>query len=63
LFEMLKEISGSTLEAIHREDRPGDVRDSLADISKAKTILGYQPDVFTKEGLKIAFSWFKERFA
>ncbi len=63
LFDMLKEISGSSLEASHREERPGDIRDSLADISKARRILGYEPEVLTKEGLKITFDWFKKRYA
>lgn len=47
-FAHLKETK-----AIHREFRSGDVRHSLADISKAKTRLGYGPTVYAKEGLKL----------
>lgn len=59
LFAMLCEIAGSNLKPIHRDERPGDIRNSLADISKSREILGYIPEVETKEGLKKAFSWFK----
>jgi UDP-N-acetylglucosamine/UDP-N-acetylgalactosamine 4-epimerase len=62
LFEMLKEISGSELKPIHREERAGDVRRSLADISKAKNDLGYEPEVYAKDGLKITFDWFKKTY-
>jgi UDP-N-acetylglucosamine 4-epimerase len=62
LFQMLKDISGSTLQPIHRAERPGDVRDSLANISKAERLLGYKPDVFVKDGLKVTFDWFKSNY-
>ena len=39
------------LKPIYREGRQGDIRDSLADISKAKTLLGYAPKYSVKEGL------------
>lgn len=38
--------------------RPGDIRDSLADISRAKNLLGYQPNVFVKEGLAKTVKWY-----
>ncbi len=59
LYELLREIAGSSLAAEHREERAGDVRDSLADISKAMSKLGYQPTVKSREGLKLTFEWFK----
>jgi len=63
LFQNLKTISNSTIEAIYRENRPGDVRDSLADISKAQHLLNYQPTVKFADGLKTTFNWFKKEFA
>lgn len=42
--------------------RPGDVRDSLADISKAKRLIDYEPLVSDDEGLKITVDWFKQQF-
>jgi len=43
---------------IHREFRIGDVRHSLADISKAQNLLGYSPDYRIEQGLDIAMDWY-----
>ena len=43
---------------IHRDFRSGDVRHSLADISKAKGLLGYAPQYRVGEGLKEAMAWY-----
>ena len=59
LYEILRNIAGSTIAATHREDRAGDVKNSLADISKAITKLNFQPTVKCEAGLKITFEWFK----
>jgi len=40
--------------------RPGDVRDSLADISRARDLLGYDPKVAFRDGLKMTFEWFRQ---
>lgn len=61
LFNILKAISGSNSEAIHRGERVGDVRDSLADISKAQQVLGYKPAGQVDEGLKRTVEWFREK--
>jgi UDP-N-acetylglucosamine/UDP-N-acetylgalactosamine 4-epimerase len=61
LFEMIKEVAGSDLAPRYGEERKGDVKHSLADISKARTLLGYEPGVSIKEGLKIAFEWYRGR--
>lgn len=42
----------------HGEDRPGDVKHSLADISKAKELIGYSPLYSFKEGIKITTQWY-----
>lgn len=62
LFYNLKEISNSNIEPTYREERAGDVRDSLADISKAQKLLEYNPTVKFKEGLSYTFQWFKKEF-
>ena len=59
---MLAEISGKDAQPIHRADRAGDIRNSLADISLARTYLGYEPQVKLKEGLAITFDWFSKTF-
>jgi UDP-N-acetylglucosamine 4-epimerase len=43
---------------VYRDFRAGDVRHSLADISKATTLLGYQPTHRIGEGLKVAMEWY-----
>ena len=43
---------------VYRNFRSGDVRHSLADISKAETLLGYQPTRRIDEGLKVAMVWY-----
>ena len=59
LYELLRKIAGSNVLATHREDRAGDVKNSLADISKAIHKLNFKPTIQCKEGLKITFDWFK----
>lgn len=59
LYQMLQDISGVQLEPHYRENRIGDVRDSLADISKAQSFIDYTPQVRIFEGLKRTFDWFK----
>jgi UDP-N-acetylglucosamine 4-epimerase len=63
LFELIAACAGSRLTPLHREDRPGDIRDSLADISLASQFLGYQPRVKLAEGIRFTFDWFKKTFA
>jgi UDP-N-acetylglucosamine 4-epimerase len=58
LWSTLRQAAQSELDAIHGPDRQGDVRDSLADISKAKKLLGYQPQFTVREGLKVTWDWF-----
>jgi len=60
LFEELKQVAGSYLQPNFGPDRVGDVKHSLADISKAKNYLGYEPEVTVREGLRIAYEWYME---
>ena len=43
---------------VYRDFRGGDVRHSLADITKAKTLLAYQPKHHVEDGLKLAMAWY-----
>ena len=60
LFDRLKEISGKNIKPIHGPERNGDIKHSLADISKAKRLLGYDPATSPAEGLKKTFDWYKK---
>lgn len=59
LYDSIKEHLGSELDAIHGPERPGDIRDSLADISTAKQLIGYDPKIDVHTGLKHTVEWFK----
>lgn len=58
LWSHLKKIAGIDIEAIYGPDRVGDVRDSLADISKAKSLLEYHPEFNVKQGLEVTWEAF-----
>ena len=62
LFFYLKDLAHSDLEPIYGPERAGDVKHSLADISKAKELLGYEPAVKVREGLRKVFGWYAEQF-
>jgi UDP-N-acetylglucosamine 4-epimerase len=59
LVQDLKKITGVSVEPIHAPERSGDVKHSLADISKAKTLLGYNPAISVEEGLRQTCEWYK----
>lgn len=60
LFAEIKNLAGASAMAMYQEDRKGDIKDSLADITEARTYLGYNPYIKIKEGLKITYDWFKK---
>jgi UDP-N-acetylglucosamine/UDP-N-acetyl-alpha-D-glucosaminouronate 4-epimerase len=61
LFQYLKKISGSDVEPRYATERPGDVKHSLADISKARELLGYNPSISVEEGLRTTYEWYKSK--
>ena len=52
LWQGIRESVGFDVDAIYAEARPGDVRDSVADIGLARELLGYEPSVDLGEGLR-----------
>lgn len=58
LWKDLQDISNKELNANYGLARQGDVRDSLADISKGRKLLGYDPQFSVKDGLKITWEKF-----
>lgn len=58
LWRNIKKLSSSTSKIVYGPSRQGDVRDSLANISKGKELIGYNPLYKFKDGLKITFDWF-----
>jgi UDP-glucose 4-epimerase len=59
LLKSLNELMGGMIEPIFAPARTGDVRDSLADISLARRILGYEPTVDLRTGLKPTIEYYR----
>ena len=57
LLQTMNRIVGTSIEATYKEPREGDVRDSQADISKARRLLGYTPLVDLEAGLRRTLDW------
>ncbi len=59
LFEVMRRLIGAQVQPQYAPSRAGDVRDSQADISRAREILGYEPIVPFEEGLRITVDWYR----
>ena len=59
ILEIVYGLAGRRIAPRFEPSRPGDVRDSLADISRAKDLLGYAPKVGFAEGLSRTFAFFR----
>jgi len=60
IYYGLTSALGKDIEPIFGPDRAGDIKHSNADISKAKKLLGYDPDYSFADGIKLAIEWYKE---
>lgn len=61
LVDELNTIIGTNIAPVYAERRLGDIRHSLADISKAKKMFDYEPTVGFSEGLRRTVMWYRER--
>lgn len=59
LVDRLNRILGTALTPVYLEPRAGDVRDSMADVSKARRLFGYEPGVTFEEGLERTVRYFE----
>ncbi len=62
LYQVCREYLESDFTPTHREPRPGDIRNSLADISLAKKLLDYQPTIKFEDGIKETINYFKKLY-
>jgi nucleoside-diphosphate-sugar epimerase len=60
-FEILKKIIGFKGDLKYGPERAGDVKHSLADLSSARKLLGYEPQVMFEEGLNRTIAWYREQ--
>lgn len=59
LVAQLNALLGNDIAPVHAAERPGDIRHSQADISKARKLLGYEPLVDFAEGLRRTVDWYR----
>jgi UDP-glucose 4-epimerase len=58
LIEVMRTVTGRDLEVVHRDFRPGEVRDTWCQIDKAREGFGFTPDTSLEEGLRATWAWF-----
>jgi nucleoside-diphosphate-sugar epimerase len=58
-FKLLQKLTGYSGQPTHSAERGGDIKHSLADISKAEAGLGYKPKVDFEEGLRRTVDWYR----
>ena len=63
LYNFVRNYLKSDIEAVHREPREGDIRNSLADISRAENLLDYKPTTRFEDGLVKTIEFFKELYS
>ncbi len=61
--ELLRNISGTQLPVKYDPPRDGDIRDSQADITQARELLGYEPLIDFEQGLRRTFDWYRAAHA
>ena len=59
-FKILCELTGYKGQPAYGPQRAGDIRDSLADVSRARGLMGYQPVVDFREGLRRTVEWYRK---
>lgn len=59
LVDGINRVLGTKLDPVFAPPRPGDVRDSLADITAARTFLGYEPTIDFDEGLRRSIDYYR----
>jgi UDP-glucose 4-epimerase len=60
LVNALNQLLGTSIKPTHGPPRPGDVRHSQADISRARRDLGYEPTVDFLDGLRLTLEWYQK---
>jgi UDP-glucose 4-epimerase len=63
VLKLLEKITGKRIQANYDPPRAGDIRDSQADISLARKVLGYEPRISFEEGLRRTWNWYKSAYA
>jgi len=59
ILDILRELLGTNTPAEYTDPRPGDIKHSLADITRAKELLAFEPRIDFEQGLRLAIDWYK----
>lgn len=62
VVKLLEKITGKAVQAKYEPPRTGDIKDSQADISRAREVLGYQPQIDFEQGLKLTWDWYASNY-
>ena len=60
IIAMINRLLGKNIEPIYTDPRAGDVKHSLADITSAQNLIGFEPIVSFGEGLQLAIDWYRD---
>jgi nucleoside-diphosphate-sugar epimerase len=60
IIDIINELLGKNVKPKYTDPRPGDLKHSLADITAAKELIGFEPTVSFRDGLKLAIDWYRE---
>jgi nucleoside-diphosphate-sugar epimerase len=63
IIGMINELLGKDVRPVYAPARAGDVKHSLADITAARKLLGFEPVVFFQEGLRKSIDWYRRNLA
>ena len=61
LLAAVNEVLGTKVEAVCAAARPGDIKHSIADVRKARRLIGFKPGVSFVDGLRETIAWYKGR--
>lgn len=63
MLQQINQITSKDISPIYVESRPGDIKHSQADISRAREYLGYEPKVSFQDGLRTTIEWYRKNIA
>ncbi|MDD5458920.1 MAG: SDR family oxidoreductase [Phycisphaerae bacterium] len=60
IIGMINDITGNSVKPNYEPSRAGDVKHSLADITRAKEVIGFEPEIYFRDGLGKAIVWYRD---
>ncbi len=60
VVKTVTELLEKDIKPVYAPPRPGDIKHSLADVSLAKEVIGYEPKISFVEGIRMAIDWYRE---